>query len=734
MKKEANITFGHLYHTYKNHNAHFGVETFDCAESTVRALLSRDTPTDHPGILLGKVQSGKTRTFITVMALAFDNQFDVCLILTKNSTALAKQTYQRVEQEFSRFIDEDRVDVYDIMSVPQRFTSYELNKKIVIVAKKETKNLDRLQELFHETAPELSRKKILIVDDEADFASVGFKRERGAIASNTIPLKINRLRTHLNSSYLQVTATPYSLYLQPEDIQLNGVTEFRPIRPSFTRLVPTPESYIGGDFYFGERARMNEPTIENQMHVEVTEREVLALVKEDRRRLPSIDDALTSMAIPKIRRAIVSFVMGGCFLHLADENKGEGAIARKFSFLFHTEQKKQSHSWQEDVVTALVDQTKTAITQGHPIFDFMVRDSYDDLSQSMRTEGLDVPAFEVVVERVKEAFCSGKVMITKVNSDQQIADMLDRSGQLKLRCPFNIFIGGQILDRGVTLNNLLGFYYGRRPQKSQQDTVLQHSRMFGYRPRKDLCVTRFYTLRTILERLFDIEEFDSALRDAIENGSDGSVQFIRQCASGRIVPCSPNKILISQTRTIRPFKRLLPIGFQIRSKTRVAQTIADLDNQIDGFLKPGLPEEPQLIDVNEAIAMLHRIETTMEFREQDGYYFDWKTCRNVLRHLSFQTAMPEQRGKAWILVRKGRNMSREASEGSHARFIETPETASTDGRKARETAMDHPLLMLLRQEGHIDSGWSGTPFYWPIVYAQGNTQAVVYAENVGDAD
>src|SRR2546430_11826954 len=48
------------------------------------------------------------------------------------------------------------------------------------------------------------------------------------------------------------------------------------------------------------------------------------------------------------------------------------------------------------------------------------------------------------------------------------------------------------LDRGVTLANLIGFYYGRRPQKFQQDTVLQHSRMYGYR-RDDLAVTRFYT-------------------------------------------------------------------------------------------------------------------------------------------------------------------------------------------------------------------------------------------------
>jgi hypothetical protein len=57
-----------------------------------------------------------------------------------------------------------------------------------------------------------------------------------------------------------------------------------------------------------------------------------------------------------------------------------------------------------------------------------------------------------------------------------------RKGQLRLRTPLNIFIGGQILDRGITIANLIGFYYGRDPQRFQQDTVLQHSRMYGFRP------------------------------------------------------------------------------------------------------------------------------------------------------------------------------------------------------------------------------------------------------------
>ena len=134
---------------------------------------------------------------------------------------------------------------------------------------------------------------------------------------------------------------------------------------------------------------------------------------------------------------------------------------------------------------------------------------------------------------------------------------------------------------GVTLANLIGFYYGRRPNKFQQDTVLQHSRMYGYR-RADLAVTRFYTTNYIRQAMFEMETFDSSLRQAIEAGGEQGVQFIRQAANGRIIPCSPNKILVAATQTLKPFRRLLPIGFQSKYKTHIAAAIVKIDELIEG--------------------------------------------------------------------------------------------------------------------------------------------------------
>src|SRR5207248_8523194 len=199
----------------------------------------------------------------------------------------------------------------------------------------------------------------------------------------------------------------------------------------------------------------------------------------------------------------------------------------------------------------------------------LITESYNDLAESIHVLNRDLPSFAEVTQEIFTALSQGWLMITKVNSERQVDELLDNEGQLRLRTPLNIFIGGQILDRGITVANLIGFFYGRRPQIFQQDTVLQHSRMFGFRPIEDLTVTRFYTEPVIYAAMRRMHESDVALRETIVRNPQQSVVFIRRDPQGRIAPCSPNKILISNTTTLRPFKRMLPVGFQSDVKTRV---------------------------------------------------------------------------------------------------------------------------------------------------------------------
>jgi hypothetical protein len=152
-------------------------ETVQCIQETTSELLNKETDANKPGVLLGKVQSGKTRTFIGIMALGFDNGYDVAVILTKGTKALARQTIRRLKDEFNYFIKEQEVQVYDIMTIGD-LTRYILNKKLIFVVKKEDDNMKRLEELFFSSSPNLGKKNVLIIDDEADFASIGFSNSK----------------------------------------------------------------------------------------------------------------------------------------------------------------------------------------------------------------------------------------------------------------------------------------------------------------------------------------------------------------------------------------------------------------------------------------------------------------------------------------------------------------------------------------------------------------------------
>ena len=153
-------------------------ELASCIERVVNRLDKSVTSDNRPGMLLGKIQSGKTRAFVGVIASAFDRGFDIALVLTKGTKTLSAQTVSRLSADFAEFIDEDELMVLDIMKLPGKLTRSELRRRIVIVAKKQAQNLNRLID-FVKNQPGLQKRKVLIVDDEADLASVRFVKKKG---------------------------------------------------------------------------------------------------------------------------------------------------------------------------------------------------------------------------------------------------------------------------------------------------------------------------------------------------------------------------------------------------------------------------------------------------------------------------------------------------------------------------------------------------------------------------
>jgi hypothetical protein len=709
------------YHQHFLNSAEFPYTDAEqtCIQNTINKLSKYQTQGSHPGMLLGKIQSGKTKTFLAIMGLAFDNGYEAAVVLTKGTKALSKQTQERIQREFKPFCDKDEVLVFDIIHMPTELVGYELKKKLIFIVKKQKDNLERLLILFSSKHPELARKKVLIIDDEADYASVGYKRQKGEIDANLTAVKLDQLRSGVSeASFLQVTATPYALYLQPENVAIKG-EEFQPVKPAFTELVPVNDAYVGSDYYFDTTDDID--SVADYLYVPLSLSELTVLRKKDGRRL-SLDEVLTAGAIVGLRSAFINFIVGGAIRQL--QAKHDNVPGRKFSFLVHTEVAKAAHGRQEEVVEKLKTKLVTEARNSSRLFSELVEQSYCELEPSIRLEGYHLPSLDDVAERTREALVDGELLITTVNSEKEIESLLDETGQLKLRTPLNIFIGGQILDRGITIGNLIGFYYGRRPNRFQQDTVLQHSRMYGYRPKEDLAVTRFYTEPSIYDAMRRMHESDVALREAIEKNPEQKVVFIQGSASGTVMPCSPNKILLSETTTLKPHKRLLPVGFQTDCKTRTKPVTERIDVWLQGARPAGAGPEPFKIPTVLAHQIISELETVLLMEEDEGYTFDWNGIHSAIDYLAGRSPDPT---KVWCLWATGRNNARLAGVGSHTRYVATPDTATTEGATARTYAKDTPMLMLFRQNGREEKGWRGSPFYWPLLWVPASTPVAIYA-------
>lgn len=695
-----------------------------CVRGTVADLQANQTTSRKPGMLLGKIQSGKTRAFLGIMALAFDEGYDVAIVLTKGTKTLGNQTVSRISKDFRSFISDNALQVFDILKIPT-LTQWELSEqKLVVVAKKEHNNMRRLIDLFTTVHPELGSKRVLIIDDEADFASIRFAKKRGSdeIDQGRIANQMDDLRRNLErGSFLQVTATPYALYLQPDEYEAPSGANmtYEPKRPAFTKLVPVHSAYVGGDEYFGDH---DESEAEYYLWHEVAQDELDALKKEDRRRF-SLDDVLTTPKIRGLRSAVANFVTAGAIRRL--QQRAAGQRPKHYAMIVHVETARSAHDWQHRVAQAVLEKMKQAIVSGDQIADRLIDAAITDLRRSVEAEGLQVPDRNLLLEEIRNDFKKGAVATEKVNSDNDVEALLDENAELKLRTPYNVFIGGQILDRGITVPNLLGFYYGRSPKKMQQDTVLQHARMYGARPREDLAVTRLYTTASNHAALRRIHQFDSALRDAFMKGAhERGVAFILKDVSNRVTPCAPSKILLSDITPLRPGKAYLPVGFQTKARTTISRTVDAIDRAVPADATN--TGRPVRVTTDEAIAIINLIEQTLDNSESDP--FDWEAMRSAVEYYSRIAAPDTARGYCYVLAETDREISRIREGG---RFSNAPHTKQQEGilSQLRDRL---PILMLFRQKGEAAKGWRDAPFWWPVLFPPLSSAPAIFAASVNE--
>ena len=724
-------------------------------EQTVDKLLSANPTDKRSGLLLGKVQSGKTKAFMAAIALAFDNGVDIAVILTKGTLMLAEQTFVRLTDDFEDMIEGNLMFAQDAKNLEEKINDLELSKKRVIVCMKEDDNLEKLIEFLTKSHPGIAAKSILIVDDEADAASIGYSIVDKRIKMKRIPELMDALRKKLgNAHFLQVTATPYSLYLQPEIIVVGGV-KMMPVKPAFTSLVPIHDKHIGSEFYFDYDRSADG--IAQRLFVPVRKSHLSLLDKEDRRRV-DIAQPLDSVACRSLISAVTTFVAATCYRRSQPDLQGK---EKYFSMLLHADQEKSAHNWQVKLLTAVVQALKAGIATGCPKSREFIKascaaiiDSAQAATPELRKAQLEAPTVPTLAELEKAcsaAITSDWISLVKVNSEEQLRLICDpKKGKLRLKTPCTIFIGGQILDRGITIDNLLAFYYGRSPKKFQQNTVMQHSRMYGPRPLEDLAVTRFYTTNRVHQAMRQMHERDKALWAHVERNPE-EVKFLFSDKHKHIVHCSPNHVLASSTTTIEPGKRLLPFGFQVKRNNNLKPLVQDI-NKLIVKLEPKADtghKEVMRISCASAKRLLKKIKDTMVWEEDDAdLEFDWAGCISLLEYIANLEYLPEgERSSAGfvdIVIRKGRELSREVAETSHVRFNNAPYT-KTESQLVDEFKTAYPILFLIEQLGDkstrrdkdggmIADTWHGGPFWWPVVWFPKNCKHIIYAHKGADGE
>lgn len=256
----------------------------DSSDMILRQLPPPETKTfDVRGLVLGFVQSGKTANFTAVAAKAVDAGYRLVIVLSGIDKGLRRQTNIRLENELVGSSD-NRPDAVPLPPTGKQwftFTRPELegdflpgnanqaalqgSQPILMVLKKNGAVLRRLLGWLDASPAELRRViPVLIVDDEADLASVDVKgsyqtEEDLPDPDWEPPSIINGLIRDLlqrfdRKAYVAYTATPFANILIPHDTAYPTFgSDLYPI--DFIVDLPKPNGYFGAEEIFGRMDR-----------------------------------------------------------------------------------------------------------------------------------------------------------------------------------------------------------------------------------------------------------------------------------------------------------------------------------------------------------------------------------------------------------------------------------------------------------------------------------------------
>lgn len=517
-------------------------------KSTINILkrMNKNTTETGPvkGLVIGHVQSGKTANMAALMAMAADWGWNLFIVLSGTIENLRKQTQSRLFSDLNHpgNINWNSLEHLSKKS-PMGSRAQDLrwddnsNMRYMTVCLKNSGRLKNLLEWMQNDPNKYKQMKIMVIDDEADQASVNTgdisKNDRRTINQlivNLVEGKTPKSETCSTSpqamNYISYTATPYANFLNESSVES--------LYPSnFIRTLQPSNEYFGPRQIFG----IDETDDNDGLNIV---REISEFDLEQIKNLHNeeINDIPLSM-----KESICWFLCAAAAMRVTGYKK-------PISMLVHTSQQQQHHQQVSDAISQWIQ------TEDRNRLYMLCKEIWDIETKELTlntfreryvnygredTEINDYPMFnkliteiDILLEDITNIplgddgelqynshlhLCIDNCANNGINDEGMFVRLAypdSRKVAAMSAAPVFIVVGGSTLSRGLTIEGLVSTYFLR--STCQADSLMQMGRWFGYRKGYEL-YPRIWMTDDTLKKFKFLASLEMELRQDLERFS-----------------------------------------------------------------------------------------------------------------------------------------------------------------------------------------------------------------------
>ena len=503
------------------------------------------------GMVVGHVQSGKTANYTGLINKSADSGYKVIIVLAGVINSLRNQTQSRMDTGFIGKSLELKypigVGLINQSKQPASFTTRtqdfkkqianqigvrieDIRRPVVFVIKKNKSTLENLIGwLKHNNPHQLKDFPMLLVDDEADYASINTNPE--SKEATTINIKIRELLNLFErSSYTGYTATPFAnVFIDPDtEDEMLGEDLFP--RDFIISLDP-PSNYVGPEKIFSTEMDLN----------------IVKKVDDYGNDLPlKHKKDWSPLNLPNsLKDAIMCFILCRAIRILRGQGNEHNSMMINVSRFttVQTNVKLLVDAFLKEIRPSIINNFKLNEKEAlkNKVM-FKLRETWD--KEYAQTD----LSWKKIQDKLKDAV--SPIGVIEVNSSSSAEPLsYDRKNFPDGRNV--IVVGGLNLSRGLTLECLTVSYFLRK--SIMYDTIMQMGRWFGYRDGyEDLC--RIFMLPEALSWYSHISDVTKELKEEFRRMK--SAELTPQ-DFGLCVRSHPESLIVTARNKMRTGKKVL---------------------------------------------------------------------------------------------------------------------------------------------------------------------------------